>query len=91
MADPTTSASAGDSVPGQLEEIRKRLDKGDRRFETLETAVRENTEITKDIRDAVVAGRVATKLIKWLGAVALAVSAIWALVHQVKAGHPPIK
>lgn len=81
-----------DTVPGQLDGIRKRLDRGDLRFEKLERAVRENTEITKDIRDAVVAGRVATKFIKWLGAVALACSALWALFHQVSdGGHPPIK
>lgn len=81
-----------DSIPGQLEEIRSRLDKGDDRFAKIELAVKENTEITKDIRDAVVAGRVATRLIKWLGALALAISALWALFHQVSnCGHPPIK
>lgn len=81
-----------DTIPGQLAEIRSRLDKGDARFEKLEKSLAENTEITKDIRDVVVTGRVMTKITKWVGAVALAISAVWALWHQATNGvHPPMK
>ena len=80
-----------ETIPGQLAEIRSRLDKSDQRFEKLEALVAENTEITKDIRDALTAGRVATKVVKWLGGLALGTSAIWAAWHQVSnGGQPPI-
>lgn len=58
----------------------------DDRLTVLERLVQENTEMTKDIRDAVTAGRVATKVIKWAGAIALASSAIYAAVYQATHG-----
>ncbi len=65
--------------------IDARLLEGDRRMEAIELSLRENTDITRDIRDAVVAGRVATRFIKWAGAVAIAVVCLyqaWAtLIH----------
>lgn len=75
--------SPHDTVPAQLDAIRGRLDSGDKRFESIERALAENTEITKDIRDAIVAGRVATKAVKWLGALAIAGSAIYAAAYQI--------
>ena len=73
---------AEDSIPGKLDALTLRVEK-------IERAVEENTELTRDIRDAVVAGRIATKVIKWLGAVAAAGSALWVafwqLTHQGKA------
>ena len=81
-----------ETIPGQLAEIRSRLDKGDARFEKLEKSLAENTEITKDIRDVVVTGRVMTKLTKWIGSIALAISAVWALWHHATSGvQPPMK
>ena len=112
--------SAMDSVPGQLDEIKLRLDKGelrraelvrsidavnarldagDRRMHAIEFAVAENTVITKemadatrDIRDAVVAGRVANRVVRWLGGLAAALSAMYLLWTQVvpPAPSPPV-
>ena len=67
-------------------DLAKRVADIDVRLANVEEAVRENTEITKDIRDAVVAGRVAAKLIKWLGAIAAAGSAIWIAWYQLTHG-----
>lgn len=64
-----------DSLPGKLDALTARV-------EHIEKAVAENTELTRDIRDAVVAGRIATKVIKWLGAVAAACSALWVAFYQ---------
>jgi hypothetical protein len=89
-----------DSVPGQLDAIRERLDHGDRRMKAIEHAVAENTRITRDgarqtnenaevledIRSAQVAGRILTKGIKWLSAATIAVSAVWALIYQATHG-----
>lgn len=75
-----------ETIPGQLDAIRERLDKGDRRMGELERAMKDNTDITREIRDAVTAGRVATRVIKWLGALALALSGIYALYYQATHG-----
>jgi hypothetical protein len=80
---PAEGPTLPDTVPGQLDAIRRRLDDGERRFDAIERAVSENTEITRDIRDAVTAGRVFAKVIKWVGAIAVACSAIYAGLYQL--------
>lgn len=81
----------------KLESVSARLDAGDLRMRLIEHSVAENTVITKemsgtvnDIRDIVEAGKAvtlvgrgATRIIKWIGAIALAGSAIYALVYQL--------
>lgn len=81
--------STDDSVPAQLDEIRARLERGDARMTAIEKAVAENTEITKDIRDALVAGRVISRLARWLGGLAIAASAIYAALHLPGPPTPP--
>lgn len=85
-----------DTIPGQLEEIRERLDEGDRRMLGIESQVAENTaltrentritvesaEVVKDIRDALVFARVGTKIIKWLGALGAVVATGFTLWSQ---------
>lgn len=83
VADDLTPAPPANTVPGQLEAIRRRLDAGDHRMTAIERALAENTDITRDIRDAVTAGRVFTKVIKWVGVLAVAGSAIYAAVYQL--------
>lgn len=54
----------------------KRLDQMDVRLSKLEAAVAENTDLTRDVRDAITAGRFAGKAVKLLaGAVITGVSA----------------
>jgi hypothetical protein len=67
--------------------LNSRLDRNDKRFDCLESAVAENTkitaesaEVTRDIRDALIFARVGTKIIKWLGVLggaAVAVLTLW--------------
>lgn len=45
---------------------------------SIEKAVAENTDLTRDIRDALVFARVGSKLLKWLSAIAASLAAIWA-------------
>lgn len=66
-----------DSMPGKLDALATRVGR-------LETAMVENTEITRDIRDALVAGRVLSRAAKWLAGIVASVAAIWAAWHQVK-------
>ena len=51
-----------------------------------------NTLVTTEIRDYMVAGRIGTKVIKWMGVIAVAGSGIWtalyAAMHGGKLPHP---
>lgn len=72
-----------DTVPGQLDALSQRVSK-------LEIAVAENTDLTRDIRDALVAGKMATKAVRWFGAMAAAGIAIYAAIYQLlHHGKPP--
>jgi len=82
QAAPATAAPA-DTVPGELAAIRERLAAGDGRMSALEEAVAENTAITRQIRDAMVAGRVAGQVIRVMGWMAAAGTAIWGAVYAL--------
>ena len=89
-----------DTVPGQLDALARQIKAGDeqrlelvKRVDHVERAVAENTIITREmagtvneIRDVLVAGKVGTKLLRWAGAVALAVSALLVLGSQLLNG-----
>lgn len=45
-----------------------------------------NTEMTSDIRDVVTAGRVGSKVVKWLGAMAIAGASIYSAFYAVTHG-----
>lgn len=73
-----------------MDDFRRRLDEGDDRFKKLEKSIEENTTLTKkidksteEIRDALVAAKVGTKLIKWIGALAIAAAAVYSFYYQV--------
>lgn len=78
------------ALEADLDDFRRRLDEGDDRFKKLEKSIEENTTLTKkidksteEIRDALVAAKVGTKLIKWIGALAIALAAVYSLYYQV--------
>ena len=82
-----------ETIPGQLAEIRSRLDKGDQRFEKLGGARGgEHRRSPGHSRRADGRARLPPPMSsKWLGGLALAISAIWAARHQVSnGGQPPI-
>jgi hypothetical protein len=85
-----------ETIPGQLEEIRQRLDEGDRQFVSMRQQLSENTaltrentrvtlesaEVVRDIRDALVFARVGTKIIKWLGGLGAVIATGFTLWSQ---------
>lgn len=73
-----------DTIPGQLSAIQDSLLTQDKRLVLLEKAVEDNTELTKDIKEALVAGKFFTKIVKWGGGVAAAVSAIYVSYTHIK-------
>lgn len=59
-----------DSIPGKLDALTVRVEK-------IEVAVAENTELTRDIKDALGGLRVFGVVMKWFAGVAAGVAAIW--------------
>jgi hypothetical protein len=55
----------------------ERIAVNDMQLRRIETAVGENTELTRDIRDAITAGRVAGSLVRWMAATVVTLSAAW--------------
>lgn len=55
----------------------KRLAHIDSRIAAIEAAVQENTELTRGIRDAITAGRVATTAVKWLAGLVVTLASAW--------------
>lgn len=63
-------ALAGEANATQLDRMNARMAK-------LESAVEENTELTRGIRDAITAGRVATTTVKWLAGLVVTLASAW--------------
>jgi hypothetical protein len=78
-----------ETIPGALDGIRQRLGGTERRvgdieqrMAGMETLLTENTAVTREIRDVVIAGRVVTRVVKWVGSVALAFGALYGIWYQ---------
>lgn len=67
----------------------KRLDEGEQRMSSIERTLDENTSLTREIRDAVTAGRMISRALRWAGGIAVALVGLWSLYAAVKAGTPP--
>ena len=61
----------------------KRLAHIDSRIAAIEAAVQENTELTRGIRDAITAGRVATTAVKWLAGLIVAIATTWVAIKGI--------
>lgn len=85
-------SDTGETIPGQLDEIRAELRVGARRMDNIERRLEENTAITTQVKDlldiqntARVGFRAAWglgKFIAWFGAAAGGIAAIWALINH---------
>lgn len=67
----------------------KRLDVGEKRMAGIEGELAINTELTKEIRDAVVTARTMSRLVRWAGGIIAGLAAIWAGVVTFMGGKPP--
>lgn len=67
----------------------KRLEVGEKRMTSIEAELLMNTEITREIRDAVTAGKMMSRLIRWVGGIAAAGAAIWAAAVTIMGGGKP--
>lgn len=54
----------------------------------IQSDVRENTQLTREIRDALNAGKWITRALRWAGGIAVAIVGLWSLYAAVKAGVP---
>lgn len=78
------------------ESARWRLSVGDRmqviedEQRTMREELQRNTEVTQSVRDTYTAGRVATRVIKWIGGIAIAVGSFWWAMKEVLGYHSGI-
>lgn len=81
----------------QLDEMNARLDRGDERMTRIEDRITENTDLTRDIRDLMDAGRAGLRVLewigtaaKWLGLIASACMGVYAVAWTAThGGRPP--
>lgn len=55
------------------------------RMDSIDSALRENTELTRDIRDALIAGKVIKRAAMWIGVTALVVAQWWGQITDALA------
>lgn len=77
------------NVSDDLQQLTKRI-------ETIETEMRANTGITREVRDLMELGRSGLRVlgwvgtaVKWFGGIAAAIAAIYAAWHAIINGGPP--
>lgn len=81
----------------RLTAIEERLDRGSQRMDLIDESLKENTELTREIRDLIAAARLGFKVLgglgmvfKWIGTVATAGLAMWAAIYAITHnGVPP--
>lgn len=70
------------AIHEQLRKIDRRLDDGEREMKSMKAVLDANTVITTDVRDAQIAGKVVTNLVKWLASFILACGVIGTAIYQ---------
>lgn len=71
-----------ESIPGELDAIKKRMDKGDERMTRIEASIAENTEVTKEVRDLMIAGRFLRRVLVFWAPFAAAITALVAWIKS---------
>lgn len=66
----------------KLDALSERVERVEAAVYEIQREVIENTDITRDVRDALVAGKVMARVIKWAGVVAAGCSAVWVAFYQ---------
>jgi hypothetical protein len=64
--------------------MRQQIEEIDARMARVESALEENTKLTRDISDYLVTARTGTKIIKGVAALASAVAALWAAIIWIR-------
>jgi len=84
-------ASGHAQLHAQLSEVTVTLHRQDKwineataSLASLNRAVAENTELTRDIKDTIVAGRVAGRLAKWAAGAVVTLAAAWSAFKGIK-------
>lgn len=80
----------------RFQEIESQLARGAERMAALERELRDNTTVTREVRELMELGRNGFKVLgwlgvaaKWVGSLAAAAAAVWALVYAAMHGKPP--
>jgi hypothetical protein len=63
-----------------------RMDKMDIEMANMRAQLQQNTDMTATVRDVMTTTRVATAVIKWVGAISIAVGSMWWAVKTIASG-----
>lgn len=79
-----------------LQAIEERLVSGTQRMDAIETAMRSNTAMVQEVLDIMSTAKAGLRAlgwlgtgVRWLGGVAAACAALWALYQSIRNGAPP--
>ena len=75
------SAHAAESAQWRIE--------ANQRFDVLERGLTTNTEICQTVQSAITTGKVMTRIVKWVGAMAVALASMGWAAREVLGGHTP--
>lgn len=83
-------------LAGCIERIDQRLDNGSARMDLMQGELTRNTEVTTEVRDVLNMAKAGLRVLggigtaaRWLGGIAAAAAAIWALWQAIRHGTPP--
>jgi hypothetical protein len=81
------------TVEDRLASIEERLERGSDRMDSMQDELSANTAVTTEVRDLLTAGKGGLKVLgwfgvfaKWLGGIATAIAALWALYYAATHG-----
>jgi hypothetical protein len=99
MDERTDQAGAPPAPPSDAEwrsYVERRFAEGDARMGKIEESIKDNTTLTREIRDWLAAARKGMtvlgwlgELARWIGGFAAMAAAIWSLVTSARHGAPP--
>ena len=87
----TQPVSRIDQLTALVQELVKKVDGLQEEITQQRTELAENTEITKQLRDVSTFVRVGTKVLKWLGVIAIAIGSLVAGWKMATSGQPPMQ
>lgn len=80
-----------DQLAAMVKALSEKFDAMQSETKALREELAENTEITKQLRDVGTFVRVGTKVLKWLGVIAIAIGSLVAGWKMTMSGHTPMQ
>lgn len=77
------------NISRRVGDVEARLDDGSERMRRIEDKLDGNTATTQEVRDLLAGGKAFGRFSRWIGGIAGAIGAIWALIYTAMHGGKP--